>query len=211
MRSPYPPRAIQRHKRPRGQVLCKPRTAAPAIVSPSFTITSAGPDDAGQYDVVVSNTGGAVTSAAAVLTVGVLPAITGQPADQQVSEGAAVSFSVTATDAASFQWRKDGVNIDAATAATFALSAAQAGDAGSYDVVISNICGSVTSNAASLAVEVPPSGPPDCGAMLCGPGTVPFVPLTLAGVGWLKAQNRRRPRAHVVGRKLSAGPRHGRE
>jgi hypothetical protein len=65
-------------------------------------------------------------------------------------------------------------------------------DAGSYDVVVSNRCGSVTSTSAMLTVQAPPTAPQDCGARLCAPGVVPFLPLTLGGVGWLKVRQRRK-------------------
>ncbi len=65
-------------------------------------------------------------------------------------------------------------------------------DAGSHNVVVSDPCGSVTSMSAMLTVQAPPPAPQDCGAMLCAPGVVPFLPLTLGGVGWLEVRHRRK-------------------
>ena len=102
---------------------------------------------------------GSVTSAAAILTVDVAPTITTQPASVTVCEGAAVTPHVSASGTAplTYQWRKGGSDIGGATAATYTIPAPAAGDAGSYDVVITNACGSVTSAAATLAVDAAPT------------------------------------------------------
>lgn len=171
----------------------KDGAAVVGATNSSFTIASAGSADAGHYDVVVSNAVGSVTSDAAQLTIAAQPTITTPPTDQQINVGDPFSFSVTATDATSYQWSKDGTDIAGATAAVYTLNAAAETDAGIYEVVVSNACGSVTSTPATLTVQAPPAAPGgDCGAMLCAPGVVPFLPLTLAGVGWLKTQHRRR-------------------
>ena len=70
-----------------------------------------------------------------------------------------MSFTVAASGTAplTYQWRKDGSDIGGATAATYAIPAPAAGDAGSYDVVVSNACGSTTSAAATLAVDTAPT------------------------------------------------------
>ncbi|MFL5731523.1 MAG: PQQ-dependent sugar dehydrogenase [Cytophagaceae bacterium] len=87
------------------------------------------------------------------------PQITTQPASQTVTQGQAVSFSVSASGMAplSYQWQKDGVNITGATASVYSISSATASDAGQYKVTVSNTAGSSTSNGASLTVN-PPSG-----------------------------------------------------
>jgi hypothetical protein len=52
-----------------------------------------------------------------------------------------------------YQWRRNGVNILNATGASFTIAATTVGDAGSYDVVVTGTCGTVTSNAATLTVN----------------------------------------------------------
>src|SRR5690606_16222396 len=49
-------------------------------------------------------------------------------------------------------WRRNGTNIGGANSATYTITGVDAGDAGSYDVVVTNTCGSVTSNIAVLTV-----------------------------------------------------------
>lgn len=82
------------------------------------------------------------------------PVISTQPASLSVVVGASASFSVVASGSGtlSYQWRKGGTAISGATAATYSIAAASTADAGSYDVVVSNSAGSVTSSAASLSV-----------------------------------------------------------
>ncbi|MFC1586652.1 immunoglobulin domain-containing protein, partial [Fibrobacterota bacterium] len=118
-------------------------------------------DNGAEFDVVVANRGGSVTSSAAVLTVDpALPVITVQPAGQVVTEGQTASFGVTATSsvAMTYQWRKNGTPIAGATSAGYTTPASTLPDNGAqYDVVVTNSSGSVTSNAAMLTVNpLPP-------------------------------------------------------
>ncbi len=89
----------------------------------------------------------------------VAPTITAQPQSQTVNVGAPASFSVTATGTAplGYQWKKGGSDIAGATASTYSIAAAQTTDAGSYTVVVSNVAGSATSNAATLTVNSLPA------------------------------------------------------
>lgn len=83
------------------------------------------------------------------------PSITGQPASRTATVGDTVGFSVTAVGTASlsYQWRKNSSNITGATGSSYTILSATVSDAGNYDVVISNACGSVTSDGASLAIN----------------------------------------------------------
>ena len=113
---------------------------------------------------MVSNASGSVASAAATLIVNAPeapPTITAQPSGVTVTEGAQASFSVTASGTGlGYQWRKNGVTINGATAATFSIAVTATGDAGSYDVIVTNTGGSVTSAAAVLTVDAAPPPPP---------------------------------------------------
>ncbi len=83
------------------------------------------------------------------------PVITGQPQNVVVSAGQSASFSVTASGGGlSYQWRKNGGDVPAnGNAASFSIASAQAADAGSYNVLVSNSLGTVASAAASLTVN----------------------------------------------------------
>ncbi|MFM9079591.1 MAG: immunoglobulin domain-containing protein, partial [Opitutaceae bacterium] len=79
-----------------------------------------------------------------------LPSISIQPASQEVSEGQAVTFRVTATGATAYRWLRNSGPIDGATAASFTIPAAQASDVGVYSVRVTGAGGSVDSEGASL-------------------------------------------------------------
>jgi cyclophilin family peptidyl-prolyl cis-trans isomerase len=84
------------------------------------------------------------------------PAITRQPVAQIVNVGDDVSFSVTATGTdLQYQWRRGGTNLEGKTAATLTLEDVQAGNAGEYDVVVSNATMSVISNRSRLSLRTP--------------------------------------------------------
>lgn len=85
------------------------------------------------------------------------PIITMEPEDQTVRLGETATFSVT-VDAPDthYQWRYNGVLIEGAYSSTLTIPSARAGDAGSYDVMIGDFGGSVTSRPAVLRVIAPP-------------------------------------------------------
>ncbi|NQU09468.1 immunoglobulin domain-containing protein, partial [bacterium] len=82
------------------------------------------------------------------------PSLARQPTNQTVAAGQTATFTVqaTGTPQARYQWRKDTGALTDATNAVLAIAAAQPGDAGQYDVVITDDYGSVPSAAASLTV-----------------------------------------------------------
>ncbi len=124
----------------------------------TYTIPSVTAGSAGNYDVVITGTCGNITSNTVALTVNTAPAITTQPVPASACIGSPASFTVAATGTGlTYQWRKGGTNITAATAATYSILAVAAGDAANYDVVITGTCGTVTSNAVALTVNTPPA------------------------------------------------------
>jgi Abnormal spindle-like microcephaly-assoc'd, ASPM-SPD-2-Hydin/Immunoglobulin domain len=112
------------------------------------------------FSVTVTNVAGSVTSNSAVLTVNAPPSITKQPANQAVLAGQTATFSVTAsgTTPLSYQWTKNTLPISGATSASHTIPAASGSDNGSrFAVTVTNLMSSVTSAAATLTVNVPPS------------------------------------------------------
>src|SRR5213078_3680465 len=132
-----------------------------SYVTPATTSS----DNGATFDVVVSNSAGTVTSNAATLTVNaaaVGPTITTQPVSQTVTAGQTATFTVVAAGTAplSYQWQKNGANISGATSASYATPATTSSDNGAtFDVVVSNSVGTVTSNAATLTVNAAAVGP----------------------------------------------------
>lgn len=115
-------------------------------------------DNGAKFSVAVTNAIGSVTSNDATLTLVSVtpPMITTQPADRAVRAGQAARFNVVAsgTPPLSYQWRKNGIEISGATAATYTTPPATADDNGArFSVIVSNSAGSVTSNDAILTVR----------------------------------------------------------
>jgi hypothetical protein len=109
----------------------------------------------GTFAIVVtaSNAGGQAVGTILV-TVSSRAVITAQPQSSAVALGAGYTLNVTATatPAPTYQWRKNGVAIAGATAATLTLSNFQVGDAGAYAVDITNVAGTVRSQSAAVGV-----------------------------------------------------------
>ena len=130
-----------------------------------YSTAIAVPADSGtRYRVVVTGAGNSVTSSAVTLTVTaapIAPGISVHPANQTVTEGQDASFSVTASGTSlSYQWQRstDGggsfTDVAAATGATLNLTAAPLSSSGyQFQVLVSNVTGSITSNPATLTVN----------------------------------------------------------
>ena len=124
------------------------------------TQTNVHTNQSGNYSVLVINGYDSVMSSNAVLTVEAFPpSICAQPSSQRVMIGSSVSFNVSVSGTAPFdyQWCFNGTNILDATNAIYAIQAVAATNAGNYSVVITNSAGSVTSSNALLTVIVPPT------------------------------------------------------
>ena len=135
----------------------KDGTDIAGAVSASYTISATVNGDAASYDVVMTNPAGSRTSAAATLTVNTPIAITAQPVALTRNVGVSAVFTVVATGTAplTYQWRKGAANISGATSATYTISAPASADAASYSVNVTNVVGTVASNAVTLTVNTP--------------------------------------------------------
>ena len=124
---------------------------------------------AGQYRVIVSNSGGNATSTAVPLTVAAapaLPSVVTQPLPQAVAVGSTATFSVVANGVPTptYQWQKWSSNGDlsivtGATSATLTIPNVQASDAANYRAVLTNGSGIVNSEWAALTITTAPSKP----------------------------------------------------
>jgi hypothetical protein len=126
-------------------------------MSPTLTISNLLTTDTGQYRVVVTNGAGAMTSAAASLTVYALPTITNQPISLTVNGGTNVTFTVAATGTVPlrYQWQKNGNPILGATSPSLVMNSVKRTNAGIYTVTVTNIAGLTASSNAVLRVLVP--------------------------------------------------------
>jgi hypothetical protein len=90
------------------------------------------------------------------------PSITMQPGNTSIVAGQTATFSVGASGTAplSYQWRKNGTAISGATSSSYSTPAETTADNGAqFTVVVSNLAGSLTSNAAILTVTTAPVAP----------------------------------------------------
>src|SRR5205085_10562647 len=114
--------------------------------------------DAGSYCVVVTGACNGVTNCA-TLTVNI-PTTANGPSDLVSCPGESVVFATSAsgTGPVTYQWSKDGVDVPGATSGTPDLGSVTATNAGTYCVVVTGPCNSVT-NCASLSATdtTPPS------------------------------------------------------
>lgn len=83
-----------------------------------------------------------------------VPTITSQPTSQSVTSGAIATFTITATNAVSYQWRRNGVNISGANSTTYSrvTNDSDIGTSSISCVVTSSEGGTVTSNTVNLVV-----------------------------------------------------------
>src|SRR5262249_46752889 len=128
----------------------KDGVSLPGATATSLTISNVQPTDAGNYDVLVTNGAGSVTSTPATLTVNSLPAIATPPRSETLFVGMKVNFTVSATGAQplAYQWQHEGVNMPGANNTGLALVNVSLSAAGNYAVVVTNTYGSVTSSPA---------------------------------------------------------------
>lgn len=137
-------------------------TAISGATSSTLALTSVAASQAGAYTCVVTSTlnGTTTTATSQVGNLSVslpnAPVITAQPAGTTVVLGSAVSFSVTATGATSYQWYIGTQAIAGATSATYSLSTTTAAqDGAGFSVGVTNPGGTTTSANATLRVNLP--------------------------------------------------------
>jgi len=115
--------------------------------------------DSGEYDVVILNAFGAVTSGVVNVTIEpvVTPQFTSSPTSRALYPGYTAVFSSTATGGQLiYQWKKGETVIPTATGSTLTLPSVTSSDQGTYTVTVSNSKGSVSASA-DLVVAAPTS------------------------------------------------------
>ena len=143
----------------------------------SLSVSKASAADVGSYEVLVSNLAGSELSATVEAYLPDPVNIISQPVSVTVRAGEPVSFAVVATGspldgefALSYQWRKDGVELQDVPAKGISgtrspllkIASADLGDAvnigstGGYDVVVSGAANTLASLPATLTVQGPP-------------------------------------------------------
>ncbi|MDA1275554.1 MAG: immunoglobulin domain-containing protein [Verrucomicrobia bacterium] len=130
----------------------------PGATDPALSLSSIRPDQAGDYQVTVSNAAGAVTSATATIgfNTPVLIADT-TPKNLMVPSGEPVTLSVSATGTAPllYQWFLDGTPVSGGTGPDLVLTNPQIQDTGRYTVVVRNSLGAAEGPVINLQVVDP--------------------------------------------------------
>ncbi|HVM46597.1 MAG TPA: NBR1-Ig-like domain-containing protein [Candidatus Acidoferrum sp.] len=90
-----------------------------------------------------------------LLTASSPPLILAQPQNQQTAAGSNATFAVNASSvsALSYQWRFDGTDLPGASTSVLTITNVLLANAGSYQLVVTNANGAVTSAVAVLAVN----------------------------------------------------------
>ena len=135
-------------------------TNLPGATASSYTNADAAVSAAGAYDVVVTNLSGVTTSQVATVAVLLAPTIeVDLPSSVTNYSTMNANFAVLAGGAQplTYTWLKNGEAIPPATTSLL-LTNLQSSDAGSYQVIVGNAVGSVTSAVVTLTVlsSLPP-------------------------------------------------------
>jgi len=147
------------------------------VTTNKLSIAAATTNNAGTYQLVASNFTGFVTSSIAVLTVGFAPTVSVSPASLTLPVGSNAVFTATPGGSSPFgyRWKKNGTNfagsgITGTNSSVLTLTGVTTNSAASYTAVVTNLFGSITSSAATLAVGLPPAitGSLTNRAMQCG-------------------------------------------
>jgi RHS repeat-associated protein len=161
-------------------------TAISGATSASYTTpATTAANDGTKYECVATNSAGSATSNAATLTVKYTPIITTQPSNTAVTVGTTATFSVVAVSdpAPTYQWNQkvpggSFTSISGATSASYTTPATTTSNDGTqYECVVTNSIGNVTSNAATLNVNVPPTitTQPTYSTTVTAPATATFT------------------------------------
>ncbi len=126
----------------------------PGSNGPELSLTNITKADSGSYVCIVS---GACqprdTSDTAFVVVYAYPQIIKMPQSKTAIVGDDVTFTVEAVgDGLSYQWRKDGVDIEDSTRNSLTLKSVTIADSGAYTCFIKNRCGELTTRDAILTV-----------------------------------------------------------
>jgi hypothetical protein len=124
--------------------------SAGEIAAGTVTLTLATDDPAGPCPAATASMMITISNCCAVVSAGTVT-----PASATKIVGDSVTFSVSPTGTAPFQyqWQKGGVNIGGANSSSYMIASAVTNDAGSYVCVVANGCGTNTSSAAVLTVN----------------------------------------------------------
>ena len=160
-------------------------TVLPNQTNSSVTLTNVQLTNTGTYSVAITNAAGGTNSSFALLTVWQPPSITNQPASITNVAGGNATFNVTAggVPTPGYQWKfNTNTALSNSTNTALPLTGIRASQAGTYNVVITNSAGSVTSTIASLVITNPLPPPITAPVTTAGGGAFQFNFTTIPGL-----------------------------
>ena len=136
-------------------------------MTPNLVIANAQAAYELNYDVVITNACGSLTSTPATLALAV-PTTASGPSSLTRCPGQSADFSASGlgTGPFTYQWGMNGADIPGATGPTLSIASVTPADAGTYYVVVTGACNSVT-NCATLTVDVPTTAIGPTGVTVC--------------------------------------------
>ena len=165
-----------------------PFTDIPGATSTTLMFTATAADNGNQYRAVFTNSSGTATTTAATLTVNTAPAVTTNPVDATVCDGATATFTAAASGspAPTVQWQVSSggpfTDIPGATSTTLMFTATTADNGKQYRAVFTNTCGTATTTAATLTVNASTSATTPADQTVCQGATASFS-TTASGTG----------------------------
>lgn len=132
-------------------------TEIPGASNDTLLIENATAANSGMYSVRVMNACGELVSEQVEILVNVAATITQDPTDVAVVDGETIEMTVVAagSEPITYQWLRDGDTVVGATDAMYSVLAGINGnEAGLYSCIVSNACGTDTSNTANADVTV---------------------------------------------------------
>ena len=146
------------------------------------TISNVTANTAGLYSVTATANGCVSAAGTTTVVVSSAPSISDHSPGATKCVGDTITFSVTARgNDLTYQWRKDGTTITNATGSSYLISSISAGDAGSYDCVVSGACSPPATSGTAVLTVSPPSVGGAAAATVTSVYTGDATTITLSG------------------------------
>ena len=140
----------------------KDSVAIPGATQNELTLSNIKAAQTGKYSCKITGSCGLnVTSDAVAVNAITSPAITKHPVDITVVLGNQLDLTFEGKDVRKVQWFKNSKPINGATNATYTIAAVTKADAGVYNAVITNSCGQVATNYATVTIKDPADDKPE--------------------------------------------------
>ncbi|MBU3740712.1 MAG: choice-of-anchor D domain-containing protein [Candidatus Kapabacteria bacterium] len=140
----------------------KDSVAIPGATQNELTLANIKATQTGKYSCKITGSCGlSVVSNGVMVNAITSPAITKHPVDVTVVLGNQLDLTFEGKDVRKVQWYKNSKPINGATNASYTITAVTKADAGVYNAVITNNCGQVSTNYATVTIKDPADDKPE--------------------------------------------------